>query len=171
MAKRTVGDWDGEGKREVAEAAGLDEALSALSKSMAAQAKELAARLMESGSSAPRVDGLVREAVLEAGRRGPEEAECDRSDCGAANAPRCCGGRMRFDAAQLTSSNYLKSLRLGRMNQNELSPPAVGLSIVGEGSLLSHYTLAATARIDAVHAPQQTLAARRVDVERGFGPR
>ena len=65
MAKRTVGDWDGEGKREVAEAAGLDEALSALSKSMAAQAKELAARLMESGSSAPRVDGLVREAVLE----------------------------------------------------------------------------------------------------------
>ena len=57
MAKRTVGDWDGEGKRE-AGAAELGEALSALSKSMAAQAKELAARLMESGSSAPRVDGL-----------------------------------------------------------------------------------------------------------------
>ena len=64
---------------------------------MAAQAKELAARPMESGSSAPRVDGLVREAVLEAGRRGLEEAaEDDRSDCGAANAPRCCGGRMRY---------------------------------------------------------------------------
>ena len=95
MAKRTVGDWDGEGKRE-AGAAGLDEALSALSKSMAALAKELAARLMESGSSAPRVDGLVREAVLEAGCRGLEEAaEGDRSDCGAANAPRCCRGRMR----------------------------------------------------------------------------
>ena len=92
MAKRTVGDWDGEGKRE-AGAAALDEALS---KSMAALAKELAARLMESGSSAPRVDGLVREAVLEAARRGLEEAaECDRSDCGAANAPRCCRGRMR----------------------------------------------------------------------------
>ena len=70
MAKRTVGDWDGEGKRE-AGAAALDEALS---KSMAALAKELAARLMESGSSAPRVDGLVREAVLEAARRGLEEA-------------------------------------------------------------------------------------------------
>ena len=96
MAKRTVGDWDGEGKRE-AGAAELDEALSALSKSMAAQAKELAARLMESGSSAPRVDGLVREAVLEAARRGLEEAaEGDRSDCGAANAPRCCRGRMRY---------------------------------------------------------------------------
>ena len=110
MAKRTVGDWDGEGKRE-AGAAGLDEALSALSKSMAALsksmaalsksmaalAKELAARLMESGSSAPRVDGLVREAVLEAGCRGLEEAaEGDRSDCGAANAPRCCRGRMRY---------------------------------------------------------------------------
>ena len=96
MAKRTVGDWGGEGKRE-AGAAALDEALSALSKSMAAQAKELAARLMESGSSAPRVDGLVREAVLEAGRRGLEEAaEGDRSDCGAANAPRCCRGRMRY---------------------------------------------------------------------------
>ena len=96
MAKRTVGDWDGEGKRE-AGAAELDEALSALSKSMAALAKELAARLMESGSSAPRVDGLVREAALEAGRRGLEEAaEGDRSDCGAANAPRCCRGRMRY---------------------------------------------------------------------------
>ncbi len=96
MAKRTVGDWDGEGKRE-AGAAALDEAPSALSKSMAAQAKELAARLMESGSSAPRVDGLVREAVLEAARRGLEEAaEGDRSDCGAANAPRCCRGRMRY---------------------------------------------------------------------------
>ena len=95
MAKRAVGDWDGEGKRE-AGAAGLDEAPSALSKSMAALAKELAARLMESGSSAPRVDGLVREAVLEAGCRGLEEAaEDDRSDCGAANAPRCCRGRMR----------------------------------------------------------------------------
>ena len=88
MAKRTVGDWDGEGKRE-AGAAELDEALSALSKSMAAQAKELAARLMESGSSAPRVDGLVREAALEAACRGLEAAaEGDRSDCGAANAPR-----------------------------------------------------------------------------------
>ena len=102
MAKRTVGDWEGEGKRE-AGATGLDEALSALSKSMAAQAKELAARLMESGSSAPRVDGLVREAVLEAGRMDDVLAALRKPGAGAeerAKAIRYLSerrGQMRYD--------------------------------------------------------------------------
>ena len=98
MAARTVGDRDEEGKREGA--AALDEARSALAKSMADQAKELAASLLEPGASAAGVDGLIRKTVLEAGRRGLEQAlEDDRSDCGAANAPQCgrCGGvRMRY---------------------------------------------------------------------------
>ncbi len=48
----------GEGKREAAEAVALDEARSALAKSMAAQAKELAARLMESGRRCRAIDAL-----------------------------------------------------------------------------------------------------------------
>ena len=97
MATKTVGDWNEEGKREAA--AALDELRSALVETVSGQVRELAARLMESSGAAV-VDGLIRETMLEAGRRGLEQAlEADRSDCGAANAPqcgRCGGGRMRY---------------------------------------------------------------------------
>ena len=98
MATRTVGDRDGEGKRET-EAAALEQR-AALVELMSVQAEELATALMESsGALAARLDGVLRGAVLEAGRLGLERwAEKDRSDCGAANAPRCehCGGGMRY---------------------------------------------------------------------------
>ena len=98
MATRTVGDRDGEGKRET-EAAALEQR-AALVGLMSVQAEELATALMESsGALAARLDGVLREAALEAGRLGLERwAEKNRSDCGAANAPRCehCGGGMRY---------------------------------------------------------------------------
>ena len=97
MATRTVGDRDGEGKRET-EAAALEQRV-ALVELMSVQAEALAEALAESsGALAARLDGALREAVLEAGRLGLERwAEKNRSDCGAANAPRCehCGGGMR----------------------------------------------------------------------------
>lgn len=91
-------DWNGECKREAAEAATLDELRSVPVEAVPEQARELATGLMKvSGASAARLDGLLRETMLEAGRRGLERAlEDDCSDCGAANVPRCgCGGRMR----------------------------------------------------------------------------
>ena len=100
MATRTVGDLNEEGKREAGEAAALDELRSALVETVSGQVREVAARLMESSGAAPVVDGLIRETMLEAGRRGLEQAlESDHSDCGAAKAPlcgRCGGGRMRY---------------------------------------------------------------------------
>ena len=100
MATRTVGDRDGEGKRETeaAEAAALEQR-AALVELMSVQAEALAEALAESsGALAARLDGVLRETLLEAGRLGLERwAEKNRSECGAANAPRCehCGGGMR----------------------------------------------------------------------------
>ena len=75
----------------------------ALTASVSAQARELVSRAMESSpASSARLDGSVRETLLEVGRLGLESGmEKDRSDCGAANAPRCgqCGGGMRYAAA------------------------------------------------------------------------
>ena len=100
MATRTVGDRDEEGKREEAPAMSAAELRSALAVAMSGQVRALATRLMESSEvSAARLDGVLREVLLEAGRLGLESAmEGDRSDCGAANAPQCgrCGGRMRY---------------------------------------------------------------------------
>ena len=73
MAMRTVGDLNEEGKREGAEAAALDELRSALVETVSGQVGKLAARLMESSGAAV-VDGLIRETMLEAGRRGLEKA-------------------------------------------------------------------------------------------------
>ena len=85
MATRTVVDRNEEGKREEAEeAAALAELRSALAELVAGQVRELAAGLLASSSA--RLDGRIREAVLEAGRVGLEQAlDTDRSDCGAAN--------------------------------------------------------------------------------------
>ena len=78
MATRTVVDRDEEGKREEAEeAAALAELQSALVELVAGQVRELAAALLASSSA--RLDGRIREAVLEAGRAGLEQAlDADR---------------------------------------------------------------------------------------------
>ena len=85
MATRTVVDRNEEGKREAAEeAAALAELQSALVELVAGQVRELATRLLAASSA--RLDGRIREAVLESRRSGLERApDADRSDCGAAN--------------------------------------------------------------------------------------
>ena len=100
MAKGTVGDRSEEDKGDGASSApAMEELWTALSATVAARTRDLVARAMGSGASAARLDDSVRKALLEAGRLGfAEGMEKDRSDCGAANAPRCgsCGGEMRF---------------------------------------------------------------------------
>ena len=105
MATRTVGDRNEEGKREES---ALEELRLALTASVSAQVRELVSRTMESlPASSARLDGSVRETLLEAGRLGLESGmEKDRSDCGAANAPRCgqCGGGMRYVGRERSST-------------------------------------------------------------------
>lgn len=84
-------DWNGECKREAAEAATLDELRSVPVEAVSEQARELVTGLMKAaGASAAHLDGLLRETMLEAGRRDLERAlEDDRSDCGAGVAAGC----------------------------------------------------------------------------------
>ena len=101
MATRTVDDCSKEGKRGDDAAARLKASLLELEASVAGVAAVLLAACAEGvdGASAATLDQQVREAVLEAARRGLEQGlEADRSDCGAANAPRCggCGGPTRY---------------------------------------------------------------------------
>ena len=100
MATGTVGDC---GKEDKGDKRALR--LEASLREVEAAASMHVAVLLEAGAggaagaSAALADKLIREVLLEAGRRGLERRlEADRSDCGAANAPKCgrCGGRTRY---------------------------------------------------------------------------